>query len=192
MKKIIRGGGSMQNYTKLSKYLCKILRHQPELIGIHIDEQGNAKVEELITLINQTGKFTISQEILETIVREDVKGRYAYNEDHTLIRCVQGHSIDVVGTLVKKDPPAILYHGTASRFLDSILEKGLIKGKRNYVHLSSDIPTAIKVGKRHGEPIVFEVNSKQMVEDGYTFMIAENGVWQIDHVPSQYLRMIKD
>ena len=84
----------------------------------------------------------LSKDILECIVREDKKGRYAYNKDHTLIRCVQGHSIKIVGTLVEKEPPAVLYHGTATRFQDSILKAGLLKG--------NELPVSAFIDRRAG------------------------------------------
>ena len=180
----------MSDYVRLSKHLCRILRWQPELIDIQLDEYGNANVDELIQKINLEGKHKINKEILEQIVREDEKGRYAYNENHTKIRCVQGHGIDIKGTLVDAIPPDILYHGTSTKVLNSIMAEGLKPMKRNYVHLSIDLQTARKVGIRHGKPVILKVNCKQMVEDGYQFKIAENGVYQIKEVPPQYIQIL--
>lgn len=179
----------MSKNESLSKYLCKVLRHQPDLIHIEVDEEGNVDVEELIEKVNTYSKFTLDRETLETIVKEDQKGRYAFNASHTLIRCVQGHSIPIVGTLKVATPPDLLYHGTATRFLDSIMKEGLKPMRRNYVHLSLDKQTATKVGKRHGKVVILEVDCKQMVEDGIQFKVAENGVWQVKQVPCRYLRI---
>ena len=38
--------------VKISKLLSLVLRHQPELIGIHLDEQGWSPVSELIEQLN--------------------------------------------------------------------------------------------------------------------------------------------
>ncbi len=179
-------------YKKTSVFLSLVLRHNPEAAGIRIDGHGWADVSELIEGVNQTGR-RINQEILEEIVRTDEKGRYSFNEDKTKIRANQGHSISVDVELKKTAPPQVLYHGTATRFLGSILEKkeGLKPAGRLYVHLSKDYPTAVNVGARHGIPAVLEVESGQMEKDGYSFYLSENGVWLTKKVPCQYLKKVK-
>ena len=114
------------------------------------------------------------------------KKRYELNTAKSKIRARQGHSIPVDVELKEVMPPDILYHGTATRFLDSIFKKGLIKGNRLYVHLSGDEETAIKVGSRHGKPYVLKVNAKKMYNDGYKFYLSNNDVWLIDNVPTNY------
>lgn len=146
--------------TETSKYMSLILRHKPEAIGISLDEHGWARVDELIVGIAKTHEFNM--DILEEIVRTDNKQRYSFNEDKTLIRAKQGHSIPVDVELKKMSPPKYLYHGTGKKFRESIDEQGLISQSRLYVHLSADIETAIKVGSRHGKPIVYRVWSGRM------------------------------
>ncbi len=146
--------------TETSKYMSLILRHKPEAIGISLDEHGWARVDELIVGIAKTHEFNM--DILEEIVRTDNKQRYSFNEDKTLIRANQGHSIPVDVELKKMSPPKYLYHGTGKKFRESIDEQGLISQSRLYVHLSADIETAIKVGSRHGKPIVYRVWSGRM------------------------------
>lgn len=174
--------------TKLSKFLSLILRHKPEEIGISLDENGWADVLELLSGINNTGR-KINIDLLEEIVKTDNKGRYSFNEDKTKIRANQGHSIKVDVELKEIIPPDILYHGTAERFITNILDKkkGLKSMSRLYVHLSKDYDTAIKVGIRHGNPVVLKINAKQMKEDGYTFYLSENGVYMTKSVPYKYL-----
>ena len=121
----------------ISKFLSLILRHRPESIGISLDEHGWADVQELIEGINRSGGHALDQELLETIVRTDEKGRYSFNEDHTLIRANQGHSVLVDVELQEKTPPDILWHGTGEKFVSSIDIQGLISKGRLYVHLSS-------------------------------------------------------
>ena len=129
-------------------------------------------------------------EDLERIVRNDDKQRYSFNQDKTLIRANQGHSIPVDVELEKKNPPEILWHGTGKKYVESIDQEGLIPKTRLYVHLSSDYDTAIKVGKRHGEPVIYKVDTKRMTEDGYEFFLSVNGVWLTKRVPSLYLEKI--
>ena len=170
---------------RTSKYLSLTLRHKPETIGITLDEHGWANVDELIAGINRTHPLTM--ETLEQIVREDEKQRYSFNEDKTLIRANQGHSIPVDVELEEVAPPEILYHGTGEKYVASIDEQGLIPKSRLHVHLSRDYDTARKVGQRHGKPVIYKVLSKEMAEDGILFYRSVNGVWLTKTVPIKYL-----
>lgn len=172
---------------KLSIFISLILRHKPEVIGISLNEHGWADVNELLEGINRSGKYTIDMHILEEIVRTDNKQRYSFNEDKTMIRANQGHSIPVDVELEEAIPPEYLYHGTGTRSVPSIREQGLLHGKRLYVHLSKDTETAQIVGKRHGEPHIFRVKSGEMQRQGFVFYLSKNGVWLTKHVPPQFL-----
>ena len=176
----------MTDYTSLSKFLSMVLRHKPETIGIKLDSHGWANVDELIDKMSK--RKYINKDILEYIVKNDEKQRYSFNEDKTLIRANQGHSIKVDVELEEKEPPDILYHGTATKFVDGIEKEGLKHQSRLYVHLSKDIDTATKVGLRHGELVIYEVKAKEMFNDGFKFFISANGVWLTDHVPVKYLQ----
>ncbi|WP_278712971.1 RNA 2'-phosphotransferase [Eubacterium ventriosum] len=173
---------------EVSRYISFILRHRPQDIGISLDEHGWANVDELIKGINN--RWSFNMEDLERIVRNDDKQRYSFNQDKTLIRANQGHSIPVDVELEKKNPPEILWHGTGKKYVESIDQEGLIPKTRLYVHLSSDYDTAIKVGKRHGEPVIYKVDTKRMTEDGYEFFLSVNGVWLTKRVPALYLEKI--
>ena len=168
-----------------SKYISLILRHKPEVIGISLDEHGWAVVDELIKGVNKT--HPLDMESLERIVAEDEKQRYSFNEDKTLIRANQGHSIPVDVELPEVNPPDVLYHGTGHKYKDSIDELGLIPKTRLYVHLSGDIETARKVGQRHGKPVIYTVDAAAMHADGYRFFRSVNGVWLTKRVPKEYL-----
>lgn len=124
---------------------------------------------------------------LEEIVRTDNKQRYSFNEDKTLIRANQGHSIPVDVELEEKEPPIVLYHGTGEKYVESIDRRGLIPKSRLYVHLSSNIVTAVNVGKRHGTPVVYEIDAGQMYKDGYKFYESANKVWLTKEVPIKYM-----
>lgn len=175
---------------RLSKFISMILRHKPEAIGITLDEHGWADVDELIKGINETGEeIEFSKDTLETIVKTDKKQRYSFSQDKTLIRANQGHSIPVDVELEKKEPPKVLYHGTGVKSVKAIQEQGLLPMERLYVHLSTDVETATNVGKRHGTPVIFQVNSEQMQKDGYDFFQSVNGVWLTKEVPAKYLEL---
>ena len=137
----------MQNLNKLSVFISLVLRHKPDAANIALDEHGWANVEELLSGINETGR-KIDMDILEEIVATDNKQRYSFNQGKTLIRANQGHSVPVDVELKMQEPPEFLYHGTATRFLDNIMNEGLKPMSRLYVHLSKDTETALKVGKR--------------------------------------------
>lgn len=169
-----------------SKFLSLILRHKPQLVGLELDEHGWADVEELIRRVNR--KRPLDLPTLEQIVAQDEKQRYSFSADGKLIRANQGHSIPVDVELEELEPPEILYHGTARRYGAAIVAQGLLKMSRLYVHLSSDVETAEKVGRRHGKPIIFRVESLRMFNDGYKFYRSVNGVWLTEHVPAKYLK----
>lgn len=168
-----------------SKYLSLILRHKPEAIGITLDEHGWANVDDLIAGINKTQPLTM--DLLEEIVRTDDKMRYSFNEDKTLVRANQGHSIPVDVELEEIIPPEYLYHGTGEKYVDSIDKQGLLPKSRLYVHLSNDINAALNIGKRHGKPVVYRINCKAMVERGYKFCRSANYVWLTKSVPTEFL-----
>lgn len=171
-----------------SKYISLILRHKPETIGITLDEHGWANVDELIKGVSK--KYPINLEILENIVATDNKQRYSFNDDKTLIRANQGHSIPVDVELAIVNPPEVLYHGTGEKFVESIDAQGLIPKSRLYVHLSADTDTAVKVGSRHGNPVVYKILSGKMFHDGHVFYKSVNGVWLTKEVPVEYLQKI--
>lgn len=174
------------NIKETSKFMSLILRHKPETIGISLDEHGWADVDELIAGISKTHEF--SRDMLEEIVRTDEKQRYSFNEDKTLIRANQGHSIPVDVELDEVEPPEELWHGTGEKYVSSIDKEGLIPKSRLYVHLSKDKETAVKVGKRHGKPVLYIVKAGEMCKDGYKFYLSKNGVWLTKEVPVKYLR----
>ena len=175
---------------RLSVFISLILRHKPEEIGITLDHNGWANVKELIDGINNSGRYSIDMPTLEEIVRTDNKGRYSFNDDKTLIRANQGHSVNVDVKLKEATPPSILYHGTATRFLDSIKKQGIKPMKRLYVHLSDTHSTATAVGERHGKCAVLFIDTNRMISDGIKFYLSENGVWLTKYVDWKYVMQV--
>ena len=182
----------MGSINHTSKFISLILRHKPETIGIFLDEHGWADVQEMIDGINASGSDHLDMEMLEEIVQTDEKQRYSFNEDHTLIRANQGHSILVDVELEEKNPPALLYHGTGEKYVSAIDEQGLIPKSRLYVHLSADVPTAKKVGSRHGKPVIYTIDCAKMTAEGYKFYLSANKVWLTKKVPVKYLSKLSE
>lgn len=173
------------NYNKISKFISLVLRHSPEVIGISLDKNGWTDTEIFLKKIRP--KYAIDINILKEIVATDGKQRYSFSPDYTKIRANQGHSVSVDLELLPQKPPAVLYHGTAQRFVGSIYKQGIQKQNRQYVHLSKDLETAQKVGSRHGEVFIFQIDTSKMAEEGYLFYLSENGVWLTDEVPTRFL-----
>lgn len=172
---------------KISKYLSKHLRHQPERIGIKLAPGGWVSVDELLAACKKNS-FQIHLTELQEVVAKNDKKRFSFDATGSLIRANQGHSVEVDLQLEPAIPPKVLYHGTGHRAVEAILQQGLRKMSRHHVHLSSDLITAHKVGKRHGRPVIFIVDAAGMQEDGYTFYCSDNGVWLVDNVPPKYLQ----
>ena len=179
-----------QRRTKISKYLSKHLRHQPERLGLELAPGGWVLVSDLLAACQRNG-VTISLDDLREVVTLNSKQRFAFDKTGERIRANQGHSVTVDLKLEPLAPPAELYHGTAEHSQAAIERDGLQKMNRHHVHLSADLATALAVGKRHGRPIVFVVAAGQMHAEGRTFFCSANGVWLVDEVPARYLRRIE-
>ena len=178
----------MSTIKTVSKFLSLLLRHKPETVGLTLDANGWTSVVELIEKVNAYTKnklFTMS--VLEEVVAENDKKRFSFNNDKSMIRAAQGHSVAIDIAVAAVVPPDVLYHGTASTNVESIMKQGLVKGKRQHVHLSKDEETATKVGTRHGKPIIFSIKTLPMQADGVLFYLADNGVWLVDEVAAKYL-----
>ncbi len=175
-----------QSLIRTSKFLSLILRHQPELIRLSLDEHGWADIGELLDAAKASGRH-ITRELLLRVVQENDKKRFAISEDGTKIRASQGHSIEVDLQYAPQVPPERLYHGTATRFLDSIREKGLLKMERHHVHLSGETAVTAPVGARHGNPALLIIRAGDMHRAGHVFYRSANGVWLVEHVPPQFI-----
>lgn len=172
--------------VRASKFLSLVLRHKPEHIGITLDAAGWVGVDELLAAAGRSG-FALDRATLERVVADNDKRRFAFSEDGARIRASQGHSVAVELGLEPQAPPEVLFHGTATRFLDSIRRGGLRPGSRTHVHLSADEATARTVGQRHGKPAVLRIDAGAMHRDGHAFVRSENGVWLTEAVPAGYI-----
>ena len=178
-------GKSAMELTKISKKMSYMLRHSTD--PLYIDLNGGwADVNTIIKALKERYP-EVTRSVVEQIVAQDEKGRYSFNDKRTKIRANQGHSIPgVIIEMEQPEPPEHLYHGTATRFLDSIVQHGLIPMNRQFVHISPDFETAVKVGKRHGKPVVLIIDAKRFVEDGHELYLSSNNVWQAKAVPPEY------
>lgn len=180
---------SRDTVVDTSKLLSYVLRHRPDSIGLQLDANGWADVDELLRRLAEHGK-PVARDLLDRVVAENDKQRFAFDAQRARIRASQGHSIDVELGLEPVQPPDVLYHGTASRFVTSILATGLRAGGRQHVHLSGDVDTARRVGTRHGVPVILRVDTARMRTDGAVFYRSDNGVWLTGPVAPRYLRVL--
>ena len=175
-----------QSLTIASKFLSYVLRHKPDAIGLTLDPEGWANIEELIAKAD----IPITQALLHEVVATSDKKRFTISADGLSIRANQGHSIEVDLGFQPVAPPEFLYHGTATRFLDRIKKQGLLPQNRQYVHLSANEDTATKVGQRHGKPVVLTISALAMHKQGHQFFQAQNGVWLTKFVPPENFQVI--
>ncbi|GAA2053782.1 RNA 2'-phosphotransferase [Catenulispora yoronensis] len=175
--------------VRLSKRMSNWLRHNPEAIGLTMDEAGWVLVDDLLSQAAAHGR-TFTREQLDHVVAENNKRRFEFDDTGTLIRARQGHSVPVELGYEPAEPPEVLYHGTGHGSVAEIWRSGLLPMARHAVHLSPDTETAVKVGGRHGRPAVLAVAAARMHADGHVFYVTGNGVWLVDAVPPTYLSTV--
>ena len=175
--------------VRVSKRLSYVLRHRPDSVGLALDPAGWVEVGRLLGALAAHGTV-LSREELEHVVATNDKRRFAFDESGRRVRASQGHSVPVDLELIPATPPGTLYHGTGDGAVAAIQREGLRRMRRHHVHLSADVATALRVGRRHGRPAVFAVDAAAMAGDGCVFFRSENGVWLVDAVPSAYLRVL--
>jgi putative RNA 2'-phosphotransferase len=172
--------------TSASKFLSLVLRHEPSAAHITLDSAGWVEIAALLAGCHKAGK-SLARDDLEHIVATNAKKRFEFSADGLRIRASQGHSVEVELEYAPQEPPELLYHGTATRFLDSIREKGLLKGQRHHVHLAAETKVTLEVGARHEKPALLTILAGQMHREGHVFYRSTNGVWLVDHVPPQFI-----
>ena len=173
-------------HRKVSKLLSLVLRHEPQRIGLVLDAQGWADIDDLIERAGAHGTVLTREEIVEVVATSD-KQRFALDASGRRIRASQGHSIDIDLGLEPQQPPPVLFHGTADTSLAAIRAEGLTRARRQHVHLSRDAVTAAAVGQRHGRPVVLRVAAGRMWSAGFAFYLSANGVWLTDAVPAEFI-----
>lgn len=169
-----------------SKFLSLVLRHEPSAAHVTLDSAGWVEVEALLAGSAKAGR-ALTRDELEHVVVTNAKKRFEFSADGTRIRASQGHSVEVELEYAPQEPPELLYHGTATRFLESIRAQGLLKMERHHVHLSAETKMTLEVGARHGKPALLTILAGEMHAAGHVFYRSTNGVWLVDHVPPQCL-----
>ncbi|MBL8753155.1 MAG: RNA 2'-phosphotransferase [Planctomycetes bacterium] len=177
----------MGDLVGASKFLSLVLRHRPDAIGLQLDAAGWASLDDLVRL-SIGGKTPLTRELILEVVHTSDKQRFALTPDGSRIRANQGHSVEVDLGLAPSEPPPVLYHGTATRFLAAIRRQGLRPMARQHVHLSAEHGIAESVGARHGAAVVLVVDAAAMRGEGIEFYRADNGVWLTAVVPPRFLR----
>lgn len=177
----------MNDLTKSSKFISLVLRHDPQLIQLDMNQNGWVAIDQLISNAMRLKNIELSRQDIDTIVETNNKKRFTISDDGKYIRANQGHSINVDVELKEKTPPAYLFHGTATQFISPIKADGIKSMSRTHVHLSDSYETAVSVGRRHGKPYVFGVDCASMITDGFKFYLSENNVWLTDEVPAKYV-----
>ena len=177
----------MNDLKKVSKYFSYLLRHKPDSIGLVLDDQGWASIEELIS---KTKDFKLTKELIDVVVETNDKQRFGISSDGTKIRANQGHSIDIDLDLEAQTPPPFLLHGTADRFIEGITKEGLNKQKRHHVHLTESAAVAKAVGSRYGKIVLLQIDSETMNNKGYKFFKTANNVWLVESIPYEFISTI--
>ncbi|MEW4453513.1 RNA 2'-phosphotransferase [Bremerella sp. JC817] len=181
---------SKEKLKKISKTMSYVLRHRPDMAGLTLAPGGWVAIADLLEAFQREGK-SVSESLLLEVVQDNDKQRFEISDDGLLIRARQGHSAEVDLQYEAAEPPSILYHGTATRFLDSIRQQGLIKGKRHHVHMSVNQQTMLEVAQRHGKPVLLAIASGEMHAAGHQFFVTGNDVWLTDHVPPGFLKVLE-
>lgn len=175
-----------KQFKEAGRHLSLILRHQPESIGLRLDEFGWASIDEIATL-TADAELPLTRALILRLVAENDKRRYLMSDDGERVRANQGHSVQVDLGLEGVQPPEYLFHGTTMAAVPAIRAEGISRMTRQHVHLSADEETATRVGSRHGESTVLRILAGDMSRDGKVFFRSANGVWLIDDVPVQYI-----
>jgi len=175
---------------RASKRLSFVLRHRPDSIGLSLSEHGWVGVDDLLAALATSGT-ALSRDDLSRVVSTNDKQRFELDPVTDRIRARQGHSVEVDLALEPAAPPDVLFHGTPRRNLDSIRETGLDRRARHHVHLSPDVETAQRVGRRRGDAVVLAVDAAAMAAAGHTFWRTDNGVWLTEQVPPEHVSELR-
>jgi putative RNA 2'-phosphotransferase len=175
------------NYRELSKEISYALRHAPWEYELELDPNGWVLIKQLIDSFNLDRKWiNLTLSDIEEMINKSEKKRHEIFDNK--IRALYGHSTPNKIVLEKAEPPDVLYHGTARRFVDRINQEGLLPMGRQYVHLSVDFKTAQIVGKRRDSiPIILQINAKKASNEGVKFYNGNDNIWLSDTIGAKYI-----
>ncbi len=176
------------NYTSLSKAMSKALRHRPERLGLTLAPDGSVELATFVNALNQRGGWprTLTEDDIMHVINHGTKARFAIKDSR--IRARYGHSIPLPVSYESAEPPAVLYHGTTRDNASSIMVEGLQPMGRQVVHLSTDVETAMQVGRRHGKDVVIlTVDAERAWTEGIPFYRGNESTWLAGSIPPEYL-----
>lgn len=179
------------DYIELSKEVSYALRHAPWEYELELDEEGFVPVDQLLDALNDKTDYgrKVTRADLEHVIATSEKRRHELSGDS--IRALYGHTTPQRILKRQAEPPTTLYHGTPHRSLPSIMEEGLLPMQRQYVHLSPDIATATRVGRRRdATPAILKVDAARAWADGVPFYVGNDKVWLADRIDPCYLSML--
>ena len=176
--------------TDLSRVVSHALRHEPWLYDLELDEAGWVEIDQLLDALHRLDDrwADVDRSTLARMIAAGDKQRHELAGDR--IRAIYGHSVP--GRILREpaEPPEVLYHGTDPAVLDEVLRSGLQPMRRQYVHLSPDRATAVRVGLRKARPCaVLRVDAGAASAGGVMFSRGNDQVWLADAVPPQYLQV---
>lgn len=175
------------DYMKLSKEVSYILRHAPWEYELELDEQGWVDISQLLDSLHRDKKWeSVHADDLDKMLAASDKQRHEIAEGR--IRALYGHSVPHKIIKQAEAPPSVLYHGTAGRWVDTILKDGLKPMKRQYVHFSVDTDTARLVGgRKDSSPVILQIDAKRAAADGVKFYHGNNNIWLADELPPEFI-----
>lgn len=174
--------------AELSRAVSHALRHEPWVYELELDEQGWVPLSQLVAALAERGGTWagVDEDAVRGMVARSDKKRHEVAADR--VRASYGHSVPARIRLQAGDPPARLFHGTSPEAAVVIARDGLRPMARQYVHLSSDVETAMSVGARKsGSPVLLEVDTRRAAGEGVVFYRGNDRVWLADHVPASCL-----
>lgn len=176
----------MRDWVRLSKTMAQALRHRPAAFGLTLDAQGWVPIADLLAGLRRRGWPTVTEADLAAVLAQPGKQRYEMAEGR--IRARYGHSIAEKIEKEVAEPPAVLYHGTAAETAVVILREGLKPMRRQYVHLSVEVETAVLVGRRKSpQVVVLRVLAAEAYRSGVAFYDEGDNIWLADPIAPQFL-----
>ncbi len=178
----------------LSRLMSALLRHIPHEAGLKLDNEGFVNVDDLVRGIREVWRnkhlYTwVTRDHILAVAELDPRGRFEVRNGK--IRATYGHSIPVKIKYVEDREVKVLYHGTTRDRLESILRQGIVRGRRQYVHLTTSIEIAREIGLRHGSNIVIlQVDAECLRKSGYRVYRASNLIYLVEYVPPKCIRKV--
>lgn len=174
-----------QRLYGLSRWLLKVLRHNPEAAGVNMDRDGWVPMQEIVSSLpphlipfsNLPHKYLV--ELIEHLLWQRIQ---LVDEN---IRATYGHTTRLLDPVESHTPDAPLFHGTSWELWPLIKHVGLVPAGRRYVQLTTDFEYANRIALgRSANPLVLQVATQAALDVGVKFCNFGIHVWQCTAVPS--------